>query len=356
MVRKRKTLPKDFEEMLTSASVEELKAVFDKCEIDARGGYAKGTAIGFPECPDELIVWLTGQGLAVDSPDSYGRTPLHARASRATPKPVAQIPLLLSLGADIEAADNSGQTPLQAAVGGLRVESTRVLIEHGASTEVLNRRGTTLMTRGLIGTRNADLPKCVEIMKLLLEHGASITAEMRRQVERIGRGFEFHRENFNPDFLDETDAALGELYRIFGVEPVARRSRHDGSAPIVVPDGSWQERHKALWELLVPSSGAGATVQCEAIRVTGRIADEMFRNGGANWDRAYRAMADAFPGFLTRGEPLGDEELHEAKEIVKQIRSGRGEEGHLDRLSELAVVWVTKNPAPIAVGTVDYPR
>ncbi len=235
MARKRKTLPKDFEEMLTSASVEELEAVFDKCEIDARGGYAQGTAIGFPACPDELIVWLTGQGLAVDSADSHGRTPLHARASRATPKPVAQIPLLLSLGADIEAADRSGQTPLQVAVAGLRAEAARVLIEHGASTEVLDRRGVTLMMRGLIGTRNADIPECVEIMKLLLAHGASITAETRRQVERIGRGFEFHRENFNPDFLEETDAALGELYRIFGSSrsPGGRRTtgHHRSSYP-----------------------------------------------------------------------------------------------------------------------------
>ncbi|RSN31958.1 ankyrin repeat domain-containing protein [Amycolatopsis sp. WAC 01416] len=356
MARKRKTLPKDFAEMLTSASVDELKAVFGKCEIDARGGYAKGTAIGFPECPDELIVWLTGQGLAVDTPDSYGRTPLHARASRAAPKPIAQIPLLLSLGADIEAADSSGQTPLQAAVDGLKAGAARVLIEHGASTEVLDRRGNTLLTRGLIGTRNADIPKCVEIAKLLLEHGASITAGMRQKVERIGSGFEFHRENFNPDLLEETDAALSELYRIFGVEPVARRSTHDGVSPIVVPDGPWRERHKALWELLVPSTGAGATVQCEAIRVTGRIFDEMFRNGGANWDRDYRAMADAFPGFLARGEPLGEEELQEAKEIAKQVRSGRGADGHLDRLRELAVVWVAKNPGPIALGPVDYTR
>ncbi|RSN65828.1 ankyrin repeat domain-containing protein [Amycolatopsis sp. WAC 04182] len=353
MARKRKTLPKDFQEMLTSAPLEELKAVFGKCELDARGGYAKGTAIGFPECPDELVVWLSEQGLAVDTPDGDGRTPLHTRASRGVPK---QIPLLLSLGADIEAVDKAGKTPLLTAVGRLRSAPARVLIEHGASTEVLDKSGESLLKRALVITRNIDLPECVEIAKLLLEHGTSVTAEMRREVERIGRDFEFHRGNFNSDLFGKTDAALGELYGIFGVEPVARRSRHDGVSPIVVPDGSWQERHKALWELLVPSSGAGETVQCEAIRVTGRITDEMFRNGGANWDRDYRAMADAFPGFLAQGEPLGEEELQEAKEIAKEVRSGRGADGHLDRMSELAVAWVARNPAPIALGAVDYTR
>jgi len=79
--------------------------------------------------------------------------------------------------------------------------------------------------------------------------------------------------------------------------------------PIVVPGGSRQERHKALWELLVPSSGAGATVQCEAIRVTGRISDEMFRNGGANWalvivrwPTRFR-VPDAGRAFRRRGTP-----------------------------------------------------
>ena len=33
MPKKRKTLPKDFEEMVKTADIEDLKAVFDKCEL-----------------------------------------------------------------------------------------------------------------------------------------------------------------------------------------------------------------------------------------------------------------------------------------------------------------------------------
>ena len=51
---KRKTLPEDFESRLEKGTMAELKAVFDICEIDARGGYGKQTALAFDRCPDEL--------------------------------------------------------------------------------------------------------------------------------------------------------------------------------------------------------------------------------------------------------------------------------------------------------------
>ena len=41
MAKKRVALPKDFEELLKKNDLDELKAVFVKCELDARGGYGK---------------------------------------------------------------------------------------------------------------------------------------------------------------------------------------------------------------------------------------------------------------------------------------------------------------------------
>jgi hypothetical protein len=41
---KKKTLPRDFEALLEKGNLEQLKAVFDDCELDARGGYARQTA------------------------------------------------------------------------------------------------------------------------------------------------------------------------------------------------------------------------------------------------------------------------------------------------------------------------
>ena len=40
---KRKTLPKDFEQLVQTASDEDIKKVFGKCDINAYGGYNKGS-------------------------------------------------------------------------------------------------------------------------------------------------------------------------------------------------------------------------------------------------------------------------------------------------------------------------
>lgn len=42
---KRKTLPKDFEQLVQTASDEDIKKVLGKCDINAYGGYNKGNAL-----------------------------------------------------------------------------------------------------------------------------------------------------------------------------------------------------------------------------------------------------------------------------------------------------------------------
>ncbi|MFB9929099.1 ankyrin repeat domain-containing protein [Amycolatopsis halotolerans] len=352
-MRKRKTLPKNFDEMLTSASLAELQAVFERTELDARGGYGKETAIGYLGCPDELIVWLVEQGLDVDAANQYGETPLWTRAARGA---AAQIPLLLSLGADIERSRGYSGTPLHGAASRQRPETVRVLIEHGANVHATidGKPNLTPLLFGLRHTENIGIAGMAETAALLLEAGAPVPDAARDLVRRIGTNFEFHRKSFNRDFLDETDAGLQELYRLFDVEPVPPRLIHDGTSPITVPDGAWQKQHDQLWELLVPSSGAAETVQGEAIRVTGKIAREILDNGSGNWDRSFRAMADALPGYFASGTPLP--ELEEAQALAKRTRSGNGTDEELSRLSELAVAWVRLNPTPLPMASPPYNR
>ena len=345
--------------MLETASLAELQAVFDTRELDARGGFQKQTAIAFLECPDELIVWLVEQGLDVDARDDSGRTPLAVRALTAMPKPLAQIPLLLSLGADIEAPDQYGRTPLQNAAAGLRADAAEVLLAHGAAVEGPDWTPTSMLKKAIAGTENAWIPQAVKVSRLLIERGADPQGEeafFRRQVERIGKSFEFHRGNFASDLYASTEAGLEELYEIFGVEPVARRVEHDGRSPIEVPSGRWQDQHEALWELLVPSSGPAATEQGEVIRISGRVADEMLRNGGANWGRDFRAMVDRFREFLAGGNALPALDLAELDALAGPLRDGTGETRILNRMAELGVAWVAANPEPRPLGEVGYAR
>jgi len=350
--QKRKTLPKNFNEMLESAPLEELIAVFDVCDLEATGGYSKSTALGFYNCPDALVEWLVAQGANINAVDTYQRTPLHHRSASWK----GGVDLLLSLGADIEARDYQGHTPLHAAADSHKSESIRALLRKGADPNAKSNNGSTPLELALATARNMDIPETAKLSELLLTSEVPVTEAMRNDVERIGREFEFHRAGFNPDYLTETDAGLKTLYRLFRAAPVARRAIHDGVSPIVVDAMDWPDQYQALWEWLVPSSGAAAIAQGEAIRIAGRISHEILDNGGANWDADFRAMLDALVVHLGSGSPLSNDMIAEARRIAIELRSGNGDADQLQRLAELAVKWVIANPDPIPLATPKYAR
>lgn len=316
-MRKRKTLPKNFEEMLASAPLAELQAVFDHRRIDAYAGYTKHTALGFLDCPDELVTWLVAQGLDVDVPDSYGATALWTRADGGR---IEQIPLLLSLGADINRARSGDVTPLHAAVSRNRVEATRLLLSRGADVHARTETGGyTPVEYALLRTAKVSLADTARIVELLLGAGATTTPTAVEEVERLAEGFAFHRADAHPDLVEEASAGLTRLQDLLGVAPGAPLVKHDGVSPIVVPAGRWQDCHQKLWEHLVPSSGAAATVQGEVIRISGRIADEVLGNGGVNWDRDYRRMLSDLADHLASGTPLPPEALAHTRSLVRQV-------------------------------------
>ncbi len=67
---KKKLLPKNFEALLENGDIAQLKAVFDTCDVNARGGYGKQTALAFDKCPDALASWLVTQGADLSATDT----------------------------------------------------------------------------------------------------------------------------------------------------------------------------------------------------------------------------------------------------------------------------------------------
>lgn len=367
---RKKLLPKDFGEILREGDLATLKAVFDQCEIDARGGYTKQTALAYAGCPDDLTRWLVEQGADLAARDSYGETPLHSRASHWQ----GEIGLLLELGADPHARDSRGHTPLHSAARAGNVEAVRRLLAHGARTDVLDNRQLTPLELALQECSNARLESVAAVAELLLgpplpkatgllalakgilgggQDKGRVTPAMKAAVQRIGTDFEFHRAGFNPDMLAATSAALDRLYGLFDVPPVPRRVVHDGKAPIRAKATRWQDAHQELWALLVPSSGAAATVQGEVIRIAGKIGDEVDRNGGANWDADFETMGEAFLRHVGSGAPLPEAERARAARAVREVRRRDGAAGEL---CELAVGWVALNPRPVTLPPPDYAR
>jgi hypothetical protein len=350
--RKRKTLPKDFDQLQEHAPLADLIAVFDVCELEATGGYSKSTALGFYNCPDDLVRWLVEQGADVDARDQYQRTALHHRSSSGK----GGVDLLLDLGAEIEAQDYQGDTPLHAAIKSHKADALAALIRRGANTTARSRQGYSQLHLTLLTTSNADIEATAKIAQILLEAGSQVEDAMRSEVQRIGREFEFHRAGFNPDYLVATDAALATLYRLFNVTPVAARNTHDGQAAIVMTATGWPAQHQQLWELLVPSSGAATTVQGEVIRISGRISIEFNDNGSANWDADFKKLLNALVGHLGSAVPLSDLELAEARTLAAALKNGTDPAEHSDRLCELAVCWVIANPQPMPLSTPSYRR
>ena len=364
----KKTLPKDFRDQLEAGDLDVLKAVFESCLLEARGGSSKQTALAFNDAPEDLIRWLVEKGGDLEARDTYQRTPLHAHAGSWNGK----VALLLELGADPHVVDYQGDTPLHVAAKTGRAEAVRALLAAGAKADALNRAQMTPLAAGLQQCSNIQIEAMADIAEQLLAvappkpaglggllkraFGGDAPADLSNlqgYVTRIGENFEFHRAGFNPEFLQATSDGLDRLYVLFDTPPVPRRAMHDGRSPIVATGKRWQDRQSELWALLVPSSGAAATVQGEVIRIAGRIADEIDRNGGVNWDDDFRAMGKAFLTHIASGQPLPAADQARAAELVHRARTldGVGE-----GLCELSVEWVRLNPTPVALGATGYDR
>lgn len=353
----KKLLPKNFENLLkqaqASGDISVVQAVFDVCDIDARGGYGKRTALMMRDCTPALALWLRAQGADVNAADDYGCTPLHgsafARFAHHLPPEV-----LLDLGADIHKTCKAGRTALHSAADGKNLRSVSLLLSRGAHVDALSLDGLTPLEYALQRISNTDLASIVPVAKALLAGGAQSTPQSKAFVTKAVEQFEFHRAGFNKDSVEETSKAARALCVLFQVEPPAVRQMHDGMAAIVPAGETWMLKFNSLWQILVPSSGACSTVQGEVLRIAGRLRDELCRNGGCNWDKDYRAMLDAWLQHLATYSSLSDAQLSEAKAIVGLGR--HAEEEGSDRMLELSLAWVVLNPMPIALIEPAYRR
>ncbi|NTX25749.1 ankyrin repeat domain-containing protein [Burkholderia pyrrocinia] len=346
---KKKLLPKDFETLLDEGDFAKLQAVFDTCDVNARGGVSKRTALSFDRCPDDLARWLVAQGADLGAADAYGNTALHVRARSRR----SRFDVLFELGANVHDDGASIGTALHAAADSRNAQSARLLLDHGARVDALNRDGQTPLERALRTCDNADLEHMVALAEVLLGAGAARTPGMQDSVAAIGERFEFMRERFNQEAVAAASAALERLYTLFDVPPVPRRQLHDAQSPIVVAAGAWQEQHQALWTQLVPGTGHAATVQGEIVRISGRIAYELDHNGGCNWDADFRKMADAFAAFVRTGTSLPAADLSDVDAVVHDVKRQSGDPAQLCRF---AVAWVRLNPDPVKLEPPTYRR
>lgn len=348
MAKLRKTLPKTFEALLEANDFTALTEALEACEVDARtANFSKWTALHH-NCSAKLTRWLVARGANVTAEDTWGNTPLHSRLTYG-----GEIDTLLELGADIEYQSRSIGRPLHNAVdAGARIKQATKLLDRGAKVDALNREGQTPLESALSRASNIDLVGIVKMARLLLARGAKIRPASKKSVTRIGEEFEFHRANFEKRSVGKYSKALDELYELFGVEPVPRRELHGGGR-ITVKATTWEGQHEELWNKLIPSSGAAETMQGEVVRIAGRIADELARNAGGNWDKEYRAMARAYQKHVATGTPLSAADQKLAADVIRALPDIFSD---FNELARLGVKWVLANPEPVKLAKPSYRR
>lgn len=91
--------------------------------------------------------------------------------------PAGTAKVLIENGADIEARDTEGATPLIRAAGAGNTPVVRVLLDKGAGVEPKNRNSATALMLAACECTSIDMPATLDSMKLLLERKANVNAK-----------------------------------------------------------------------------------------------------------------------------------------------------------------------------------
>ena len=370
MAKLKKTLPKEFSELCSKMiwSPEDIEAgqqLLSACEPDAteRGGY-KETALHMLFIPIEIVKWQVERGADVNAPNTYG-TPLFVHAGRGNYEICRY---LIENGADVSAEDYEGKTPLFNAADKGHADIVRLLLESGADPLHRSGKNHNYMT-ALIYMIDRMAPGSegkAEVAGILIEAMGGMDkihtqdlSWIRDRIKKKGEDLEFMKSAMSDEYREKTQAEMDKFYKLFDVEAPKPIVKHDGVSPIIVDNSlTIGELHDALWEYLVPPRGKCATVQGEVIRISGRIGDEVYRNGGINWDADYRRMLASLEEYLSMGTALGSSDMEKVKNASLLINKckGCGCEDDVEVLQVLAVSWVCQNSNPIPLGDVPYKR
>lgn len=358
MAKKRKTLPKEMCALLEQGDIEALKNQFLRCEPNATTSNKYGSNIfSLTPLPREFAFWAKEQGADVNFKDYYEKTPIFEHSSMWN----GDVPLLLELGADVNVTDHFGVTPLHLASLYGRVDAVEALLNAGINVNVKSGRidwpGYMTPLEKTLHQNRLPYEKLLEICVILLNHGGEITDRAREFLLQSAEEFQRMKRGIKDQaFLCSQTENLQKLYKIFDVEPVAEKIFHDGVSPICVPEQSESKVFQWIWDYLVPPSGKAQTAQGEAIRIAGRVNNEIMANGGANWDREYRKMLRILPEYFRLGKPLKDEDILQIEKITRLLQDGRDTGELTISLCDYAVAWIRKNPEVLPPLEADYSR
>ena len=125
---------------------------------------------------------LAKSGADVDARDSSGKTPLHLAA--ASDDRLEMVTALLELGALCNIADNGGRTPLWAAAKKGNLACCSLLVARGADMELRDTQGRNALGASLTGPQGTTENR-EEVMRLLIDLGCPVG---EAEVDAASRG------------------------------------------------------------------------------------------------------------------------------------------------------------------------
>ncbi len=146
---------------------------------------------------------------------------------------VKNVELLLDSGADIEARDDEGETPLMRAAAFGQSETFKLLLERGAKINVRDRGGLTPLIAAACSCAIATMNSTYDIMKILLEKGANVNARTRdgKTALIMAAG--------SPD-----DSASVKLLLNWGADPMAKDN--EGKTAMTFAKDNWDPKKVEL--------------------------------------------------------------------------------------------------------------
>jgi uncharacterized protein len=124
----------------------------------------------------DTVKMLLAMGANVDAADNAGDTPLLAAACNCAaidmPDTLESMRLLLDASANVEARDKDGDTPLMRAAGWGQMDNVKLLWDHGAKIDARDNHGDTALTLAA----SANYGSQAGTVRLLVERGANVNA------------------------------------------------------------------------------------------------------------------------------------------------------------------------------------
>lgn len=236
------------------------------------------------------------------------------------------VEFLLAHGGDLTRPPGSA-TALHAAIEQSHAEVALRLVDAGAPLDAKDAHGNPPL---FVASMRRGMER---VLEALIERGAN-----PYEVLRHG--------NSAWKVTEASPTYRAILARTAHVPDPTARGWVPPSASRVLVDASlrptFAATYQALFDELVPPTGAAPTLQGELVRVSHRLLDEAMRNGNGNFDARHRAMATVLETIC--GPPFEEPRLTEIRKAVHAVAGGTLDGGAHQRVAHAVVEWCVAHP------------